>query len=300
MPRQTPQQFLLATPRGAYTTVYVKDRQLLNWPKHVERLEKSLSAMHTAIAGFYDAYYSSLAAAGRPESAVLQQLLGPPIREALAQESVVDEDLMLMIVMVPEPAQPCGLDVRVLAYPSGLAGSNSAGEAVILGGPRKIPVGKDSGWVAERQSLEQQKGEAVEVLLSAQDGRVLEGLVTNLFVVTGGSGSSDGPPVVWTAGMQDGVVWGTVRAAVLEACSQLGIEVREEAPSMDGRHVWREAFVTNGLRLVQPLRTISCGAGNVWGHPPWTLDLPHVPGPVTTALSAAVLARLPAVHPRDL
>lgn len=61
MPRQTPQQFLLATPRGAYTTVYVKDRQLLNWPKHVERLEKSLSAMHTAIAGFYDAYYSSLA-----------------------------------------------------------------------------------------------------------------------------------------------------------------------------------------------------------------------------------------------
>lgn len=98
---------------------------------------------------------------------MLQQLLGPPIREALAQESVVDEDLMLMIVMVPEPAQPCGLDVRVLAYPSGLAGSNSAGEAVILGGPRKIPVGKVGGGWAGGQAVQHLPLQAASPLVHA-------------------------------------------------------------------------------------------------------------------------------------
>jgi hypothetical protein len=69
---------------------------------------------------------------------------------------------------------------------------------------------------------------------------------------------------------------------------------------MDSRLEWREAFLTNGIRLMQPLRTISCGANNVWGHAAWTLDLPEAPGPVTSALSAAVLAQMPAVIAADL
>jgi branched-subunit amino acid aminotransferase/4-amino-4-deoxychorismate lyase len=181
---------------------------------------------------------------------------------------------------------------------------------------------QDSGWVAERRSLEQQKGDAVEVLLSTRDGRLLEGLVTNLFVVTyssssstshlnsqrtevskddiGGSSSLLSSAVVWTAGMEDSVVWGTVRAAVLEACHQLGVAVCEEAPNSAVRHEWQEAFITNGLRLVQPLTSISCDAGNVWGHDPWVEKFAIVPGPVTTALSAAVVKLLPAVDADDL
>ena len=155
--------------------------------------------------------------------------------------------------------------------------------------------------MAERQPLEQQRPSgAAEVLLSTEDGRLLEGLVTNLFVVThssspgaAGSGGGDGSPVVWTAGMREGVVWGTARARVLEACRQLGIAVREEAPSSSGRAAWREAFLTNSLRRVQPLHTISCGAGNVWGHDAWEVRFPAAPGPVTAALRAAMLALLP-------
>ena len=160
--------------------------------------------------------------------------------------------------------------------------------------------------MAERQPLEQQRPSgAAEVLLSTEDGRLLEGLVTNLFVVTESSapdaaGSSDGSPVVWTAGVREGVVWGTARARVLEACRQLGIAVREEAPSSSGRLAWREAFLTNSLRRVQPLHTISCGAGNVWGHAAWEVRFPAAPGPVTAALRAAMLALLPTCDAADL
>jgi branched-subunit amino acid aminotransferase/4-amino-4-deoxychorismate lyase len=105
---------------------------------------------------------------------------------------------------------------------------------------------------------------------------------------------------VWTAGISEGVVWGTARARVLEACRRLGYALREEAPAAAARHTWREAFLTNSLRLVQPLRRISCGAANVWGLPPWELELSTVPGPVTVTLAAALAAVLPACPVAEL
>lgn len=166
--------------------------------------------------------------------------------------------------------------------------------------------------MAERRPLDQQKpAGAAEVLLCTQDGRLLEGLVTNLFVVTAGdssggdsgcdsSGSGSPAVTVWTAGMGDGVVWGTARERVLQACRRLGLAVREEAPGIAGRAAWREAFLTNSLRLVQPLSSIACGAGNVWGHEPWGLALPAAPGPTTAAVRAALLELLPAVDAASL
>lgn len=192
--------------------------------------------------------------------------------------------------------------------------------------------------MADRQPLEQLRAEAGaassdEVLLCTAEGRLLEGLVTNFFVVTydwaardsapGRAASGEGDAVgsaaapwdggcsgpasrvptgvtVWTASVRDGVVWGTVRARVLQACRTLGYAVREEAPSMHSRHTWREAFITNALRLVQPLHTVSCGEANVWGLPAWDLRLRAAPGPVTAAIAAAVANLLPTCHAQDL
>ena len=59
--QRTPQQFLRDTPRGAYTTLCVQGGSLLlDWPMHLERLIRSLKALHEAVDGFYDAYYSWL------------------------------------------------------------------------------------------------------------------------------------------------------------------------------------------------------------------------------------------------
>jgi hypothetical protein len=64
-PLCTPQQFVKSTPRGAYTTVLVREgSKLINWPKHVERLQRSLKAMHEAISGMYGGYYEWLEVRG--------------------------------------------------------------------------------------------------------------------------------------------------------------------------------------------------------------------------------------------
>lgn len=57
----TLKDFLLATPRGAYTTAYMVDAYtVLSWDLHMERLAKSLAALNSAIHGYYGQYYEAL------------------------------------------------------------------------------------------------------------------------------------------------------------------------------------------------------------------------------------------------
>lgn len=53
------------------------------------------------------------------------------------------------------------------------------------------------------------------------------------------------------------------------------------------------------LRIVQPLLRISCGPGNVWGHPEWRREL-GAPGAVTTRIREYVYARLPSTDLRSV
>ena len=215
----------------------------------------------------------------------------------------------------------------------------------------------------QRRRLEALRPEgAAEVLLCSQDGRLLEGLVTNVFILAdaeaerAGLASSasvqppqcDGAPAapkpdtagrkrglaatpaqqagpgpqgsvaapglssgrgshagfsnieLWTAGMGEGVVWGTLRHRVLQACQQLGIRVREQAPAMASRALWKEAFLTNSLRGLQPVQQVTCDPFNDWGHAPWTLELAAAPGPITRAIQAAVTGATPITDARSL
>jgi hypothetical protein len=158
--------------------------------------------------------------------------------------------------------------------------------AVVLGPPRDVPIGKDSGWVAQRQSLEALRPPgAAEVLLATQQGALLEGLVTNLFVLVG---LETGEIVVQTAGMGDGVVWGTMRQRVLQVCEKLGLKIVKQSPAAGERASWKEAFLTNALRGVQPLDRIECDERNVWGLEPWEITFSEVPGPWTFKIKALV------------
>lgn len=57
-------EFLLSTPRGAYTTAFmVNEYTVLNWDIHLERLMKSVEALHNSLSGCrYDTFYDYLAA----------------------------------------------------------------------------------------------------------------------------------------------------------------------------------------------------------------------------------------------
>jgi branched-subunit amino acid aminotransferase/4-amino-4-deoxychorismate lyase len=159
--------------------------------------------------------------------------------------------------------------------------------ATILGPPRDIPIAKDTNWVSDREYLESMRPDgACECLLSTQEGCVLEGMITNFYVIRKMHrlNSEEFEFVLQTASVEEGVVWGTLRWRVLQACQCLGIRVIEQAPSMHERHTWKEAFLTNSLRGVQPLTKIVCDARSVWGLPSWELELPVDEASITEKL----------------
>lgn len=127
----------------------------------------------------------------------------------------------------PQPGQPVAVECR--------------------GAPRKCPDVKDTAWVTLRRPLETFRSQDVEeiVLLDDNGQDLLEGLVTNLFVVM--------PQNVVHTAPEHLVLPGTIRACVLRACEKLGVLVVMQPPSLADRTQFRAAFLTNALRLLTPI-----------------------------------------------
>lgn len=120
-----------------------------------------------------------------------------------------------------------------------------------------------------RKPLEQLRPPSVTELLLSDDGdHILEGTITNFFIVCrkdngedNGKGVHSGTNVyssleVQTAPVSDGVLPGVLRQLVIEVCLSKGIPFREVAPSWSMHGLWEEAFITNGLRLLQHVDAI--------------------------------------------
>jgi branched-subunit amino acid aminotransferase/4-amino-4-deoxychorismate lyase len=106
-----------------------------------------------------------------------------------------------------------------------------------------------------------------EVLMVSQSGNILEGMRSNFFVIrkmklnTTQDHHSDAAAASFclqTAPLQAGVLPGIIRAAVLHLAkdSCLVSSVIEEAPQMSDCDSWCEAFVTSGVKLIQPVHCI--------------------------------------------
>jgi Amino-transferase class IV len=344
--------FCMAAPRGAYTTLQItRDYFAVDFDVHIERLIKSIAAVHAKLNNCYAHYYTALknqvsktrlllggvdlpfesdniinlllilpcslqdlqAASPRSEPAALQAAVLPSLRLALttAETRYAQGTSKIATIIVsptddlasPEAASlgscltihvAVALDPRLLEQQANNDTSDDSNNnntfAVILGPPREISIGKDSGWVAQRQSLEALRPSgAAEILLTTRQGDLLEGLVTNVYIITA---VPEGKVVLQTAGMGDGVVWGTMRKRVLQACKQLGLRVVEQPPAAAERGQWKEGFLTNALRGVQPLHRIECDARNVWGLEPWRAVFSEVPGFWTTKIQALVESSL--------
>lgn len=142
----------------------------------------------------------------------------------------------------------------------------------ILGPSRDLPLAKYSLWATTRQMLENSKPTGVsEIILSNDGNHLLEGLVTNFFVVSRNSEATvPNIPEKWrdievqTAALADGVLPGVIRQLVIEVCRENGIPLREMAPSWESRGTWQEAFVTSGLRILQPVGSIQRPNSEQW------------------------------------
>jgi branched-subunit amino acid aminotransferase/4-amino-4-deoxychorismate lyase len=144
-----------------------------------------------------------------------------------------------------------------------------------------VAQAKHCKWALQRQPLEQLKQQAGvdEVLLSDSSGALLEGLVSNFFVIadeaalqqvpsqtsaaagvaeasqcesrseagstSSSSNSSTAGLVLLTAGPAHAALPGIAQARVLQACQQLQLKVLQQPARPEQQHAWREAFLTN-------------------------------------------------------
>ncbi|KAK6137777.1 hypothetical protein DH2020_028476 [Rehmannia glutinosa] len=151
----------------------------------------------------------------------------------------------------------------------------NAARLAVVGRGRDFANAKYSDWVRLRKPLEKLRPPSVTELLLSNDGeRILEGCLTNFFVVCLKEEHGDGNTVepnelqslrcieVQTAPVSDGVLPGVLRQVIKDICLKIGIPFREVAPSWSKHELWTEAFVTNGLRILQHVETIQ--APNAW------------------------------------
>lgn len=267
--------FLASTRPGAYTTCRTggEGSCILLWERHLLRLAQSLSLLAQAKPHLYPVK-------PRPGSTwddVIRPLVQSSLEAGLpkALEGRKDGEELSITTLVcggsssPKPKKPYDVYVHISSY---IPSSNLSGAQLAIVGPgREIASSKFSEWVRTRQSLEKLRPPLVTELLLSNDGdRILEGSITNFFVVCYqetklhqgvddfhlSTSSKWFGYEVQTAPITDGVLPGVIRQLVIEICADEGIPLREVAPSWSTYKLWKEAFISNSLRLVQHVNSI--------------------------------------------
>lgn len=137
------------------------------------------------------------------------------------------------------------------------------------------PNAKDVAWPATRAAYDdvkrrmQETDGIGEIILTPDGGAtLLEGLTTNLFVVRTRvdmpyHGVADAKSSVeLVTAPRDSVLPGLARDAVIRASVAEGLPVREEPVLASDADCWTEAFLTNAVRLVQPVREVRWGSSD--------------------------------------
>lgn len=105
-----------------------------------------------------------------------------------------------------------------------------------------------------------------EGLMLDEDGNVIEGTQSNMFIVSGGRLRT---PDLASCGVE-----GVMRGVVLDAASRLGVATAVEPLTIDDVHGAQELFLTNSLIGIWPVRQVN-GKG-------------YAPGPITRTIQHAI------------
>jgi len=157
------------------------------------------------------------------------------------------EETRFRFDVLSRPASKLGTDARLILgaveLPPAPPALRSEGVEVATTDSlaRSTPLLKTRAWAEERRELE--AGEPYEHILLDEEGMLLEGTSSNLFLVRRG--------VVYTAG--DRVLPGITRALVLRLCQENQVPARRTPITIDERDSFDEAFLTSASRGLVPV-----------------------------------------------
>lgn len=137
---------------------------------------------------------------------------------------------------------------------------------------RDNPLVKATGFITTAELVRKELPQGInEVLMTGENGEILEGLSSNFFVVKNNE--------VWTAA--EGILAGITRDLVLKSIGALGIPLRLAPYPVEQLLSIEEAFITSTSRGVLPLKEIdSCVIGKI------------CPGEITTKIRSDLERRV--------
>ncbi|XP_058769670.1 uncharacterized protein LOC131643467 [Vicia villosa] len=330
-----PVKLFLETHPGAYTTsrTHINASCLLFWERHVKRLSESIQILSNLAPQLL--FKSNNAASLLPLDKNFP--VWQPGLEMLVNESVgkvlpialkerVDSEELAITTLVSgnlEELNVCettseekmsnffDVHVHIDSYvPPQFGIRGNAAHLAVGGYGRNFAAAKYSDWVRVRKTLEKLRPPSVtELLLSHNGDQILEGCVTNFFVVCCKDRDSDNGKApcdygnrnsfeVQTAPISDGVLPGVIRQVVLEVCKNEGIPFREVAPSWSKHEIWEEAFITSSLRVLQHVESIQVPTewqsahSKTWKDISWTKkQFQGGPGMITNLIQEKVMEK---------
>jgi branched-subunit amino acid aminotransferase/4-amino-4-deoxychorismate lyase len=247
---ESAQEFLRAFPQGAYTTMRTtQDRHcVIALDRHLSRLASSLQALreHQQVEFVDSQDFNTVSSLKEPVILTVREAISSLERQLLShgKEEIVQSYVVSIVVLVPLKGR------QVVARAAAVQGSVSHQPQLLQSVfySRQCPLAKDSLWVRHRSQLYTcNQKPAKELLLLSEDNTCLEGSTSNFFVIYRQG-------YVKTAASR--VLVGIASQFVEEACRQLSISLVYEAPNLQDIQDWTEVFITNCVKIVQPVQSI--------------------------------------------
>ncbi|KAL5733400.1 hypothetical protein ACOSQ2_033092 [Xanthoceras sorbifolium] len=315
---------LLQTHPGAYTTTRTHNNGscVMFWERHVQRLANSARILFDSNPQLLFKSTDVIPSLLKPISSssmwesMIKSLVDGSLNKALpvALKERRDGEELAVTLLVEGDFQKlsgfedvsglsiCGV-FDVYAHFSGYVpfafGVHGNGARLAVVGPgRDVAEAKYSDWVRLRKPLEKLRPPSVTELLLSNDGdQILEGSVTNFFVVCRKDNRA-ADFEVQTAPISDGVLPGVIRQLVIEVCASKGIPLSEVAPSWSEHELWEEAFITNSLRVLQHVESIQVPRSwelhesKCWDEISWKeKQFEESPGPLTKVIQKEITER---------
>jgi branched-chain amino acid aminotransferase len=222
---------------GLFETVRFDGGEPCAWERHLERLVLSAAELGFPVP---------------PAPAILREACGA----VLAADALTDAAVRITVTRGVAGGRPTRTGAWVEAEPLSARLWHAPGGRGMSAVVSKTPF--DPGALGRHKTTsrlayhlareEARAARADEALLVSSDGTLLEGAVTNVFLVRDGA--------VQTPALRCGILPGIMRGLVLRHCERLAIPAHETRLTLADLHAADEVFLTNAIQRVVPLARV--------------------------------------------
>jgi len=213
---------------GVYTTFRTYDhKKVLRLEDHFDRLEFSAKLQNRTMV-------------------LPRYILRSGLREIIELYPQSDVRLRIHCAFMADDSKTYIMAEQFTPYAADLYKNGAA--VLTLGIQRENPGSKATSFIEQTKEIRNSKPAGInEYFLSDNDGNLLEGMTSNIFVIKDN--------IIWTA--SQGVLPGITRQAALEVIAGTGIEINNTGYPVGDVYQADEVFITSASRGIMPVTQVN-------------------------------------------